>query len=126
MFEFEYDNFLDKYNGLKIVVRNTAGGAIVTYAIDNDGVLCCQIVDDNKICGACFRKKVMNAIFYAMNVSIENCDENNDYFKMKIREVEELAKKQVEQFLLDYFSAEDMRDLVARDDFFDKKMFVEP
>lgn len=49
MFEFEYDNFLDKYNGLKIVVRNTAGGAIISYAINNDGVVFYDVYHDHII-----------------------------------------------------------------------------
>lgn len=120
MFEFEYDNFLDKYNGLKIVVRNTAGGAIVNYAIDNDGVKSHDIFSDG-ISGCYFVFYIMNSVNMAVNGSIED----SEYRTMKREEIKELARKEAEQFLLDYFQAEDMRDLLARDEFFDKKMFVE-
>lgn len=122
MFEFEYDNFLDKYNGLKIVVRNTAGGAIICYAIDNDGI---KFNDNYTSCvvGYNFISYIMSSASMATHWVI---GEDSEYFSMKKKEVKELAKKQAEQFLLDYFQVEDMRDLLARDDFFDKKMFVEP
>ena len=120
MFEFEYDNFLDKYNGLKIVVRNTAGGAIVSYAINNDGVVFYEVYHDYVI-GCNFINYVMTSVNLAIGAAIDKADFEYSYVKMQ--EAREIAEKQAEQFLLDYFQVEDMRDLLARDDFFDKRMF---
>lgn len=119
MFEFEYDNFLDKYNGLKIVVRNTAGGAIVCYAINNDGVKSHDVFSEG-VPGCYFVYYIMSSVNMAINGS---SIEDSEYRTMKREEIKELARKQAEQFLLDYFQVEDMRDLVARDEFFDKPMF---
>ena len=120
MFEFEYDNFLDKYNGLKIVVRNTAGGAIISYAINNDGVVFYDVYNDHVI-GYNFINYVMTSVNLAIGGAIDKAD--FEYCSVKMREAREIAEKQAEQFLLDYFQVEDMRDLLARDDFFDKRMF---
>lgn len=60
----------------------------------------------------------------AINMAIDKAD--SEYCFAKMQEVRELAEKQAEQFLLDYFQVEDMWGLLARDDFFDKQMFVEP
>ena len=121
MFEFEYDNFLDKYNGLKIVVRNTAGGAIISYAINNDGVVFYDVYNDHVI-GYSFITYVRSSAYVAINMAIDKAD--FEYRSAKMQEVRELVVKQAEQFLLDYFQVEDMRDLLARDDFFDKQMFT--
>lgn len=123
MFEFEYDNFLDKYNGLKIVVRNTAGGKIISYAINNDGVVFYDAYNDYVI-GHNFISYVTGLAHVAINMAMNKAD--FEYRSAKMQEVRELVEKQAEQFLLDYFQVEDMRDLLAHDDFFDKKMFVEP
>ena len=123
MFEFEYDNFLDKYNGLKIVVRNTADGRIVSYAMNNDGVVCYDYCTDYTQ-GCDFIISVTYALERTINRAINN-KADFEYRSMKKEEVKELVKKQAEQFLLDYFQVEDMRDLLVRDEFFDKKMFVE-
>ena len=122
MFEFEYDNFLDKYNGLKIVVRNTAGGAIISYAINNDGVVFYDVYNDYVI-GYNFITYIRSSAYVAINMAIDKA-EDFEYRFAKMQEVRELVVKQAEQFLLDYFQVEDMRDLLARDDFFDKKMFT--
>ena len=122
MFEFEYDNFLDEYNGLKIVIRNTAGGQLVCYSIDNDGVRHYHIRESEKIFGATFYQDVMTALSWIFLFSIR--DER--YSMIKKLEAKEIIKKQIKQFLLDYFQVEDMRDLLVRDDFFDKPMFIEP
>ena len=121
MFEFEYDNFLDKYNGLKIVVRNTAGGAIISYAINNDGVVFYDVYNDHVI-GYNFINYVMTSVNLAIGAAIDKAD-FDDYCFVKMQEARELVEKQAKQFLLDYFQVEDMRDLLARDDFFDKRMF---
>lgn len=123
MFEFEYDNFLDKYNGLKIVVRNTAGGAIITYAINNDGVVFYDVYNDHVI-GYNFITYVRGSLYLAINMALDQAD--FEYRSAKMQELRELVEKQAKQFLLDYFQVEDMRDLLVRDEFFDKKMFVEP
>ena len=133
MFEFEYDNFLDKYNGLKIVVRNTADGRIVGYAMNNDGVVCYDYCTDYYTQGCDFIISVTYALERTINRAINNKadfeainnEADSEYRSMKKEEVKELMKKQAEQFLLDYFQVEDMRDLLVRDEFFDKKMFVE-
>lgn len=121
MFEFEYDNFLDECNGLKIVIRNTAGGRLVCYSTDNDGVCYCRIWE-KKLFGVTFRQEVLDALSWIFLFSIKD----EKYLMMKKLEAKEIIEKQIEQFLLDYFQVEDMRDLLARDDFFDKQMFVEP
>lgn len=121
MFEFTYDNFLDRYNGLKIVIRNTAGGQLVCYSVDNDGA-CYHHIVSGETFGSTFWDNVWIALSWILLFSIDN----EKYLMMKKAEIVEILKKQTEQFLLDYFQAEDMRDLLARDDFFDKRMFVEP
>lgn len=120
MFEFEYDNFLDECNGLKIVIRNTSGGQLVCYSIDNDGVQIYQTMSE-KLFGSTFLEEVRTALSWIFLFSTSN---NEKYFMMKKVEVTEIIEKQAKQFLLDYFQAEDMRDLVARDEFFDKQMFT--
>ena len=119
MFEFEYDNFLDEYNGLKVVIRNTAGGRLVCYSIDNDGVQHYHICEGEKIFGATFYRDVITALSWIFLFSIKD----EKYLMMKKLEAKKILEKQTEQFLLDYFQVEDMRDLLARDDFFDKPMF---
>lgn len=121
MFEFEYDNFLDKYNGLKIVVRNTADGAIISYAINNDDVVFYDVYNDHVI-GYNFITYVRRSVYVAINMAIDK--EDFEYRSAKMQELRELVEKQAKQFLLDYFQVEDMRDLLARDDFFDKHMFI--
>lgn len=108
MFEFEYD----KYNGLKIV----AGGAIISYAINNDDVY------NDHVIGYNFITYVRSSVYVAINMAIDK--EDFEYRSAKMQELRELVEKQAKQFLLDYFQVEDMRDLLARDDFFDKKMFT--
>lgn len=136
MFEFEYDNFLDRFNGLKIVVRNTTEGHLVGYWFNNEknylsSEYSAWIVSNcNKVTGVNFIlevTKLVSELWYIANMDLSyppKDDNVNSYFVGKKQEILELAKEQAGQFLLDYFQVEDMRDLVARDDFFDKQMFT--
>lgn len=136
MFEFEYDNFLDRFNGLKIVVRNTAKGRLVGYWVNNEeGCSSSEYYDYiapdfDKVTGANFVSTVTRLasdVWHIANLSLSypaKDDYVNSYFVGKEQEILELAKEQAEQFLLNYFQVEDMRDLLARDDFFDKQMFT--
>ena len=121
MFKFEYGNFLDKYNGLRITIRNTTAGQLVCYSMNNDGVQCYETFS-KEIFGYTFCSDFLAALSCVLLFSIND----EKYLMMKRIEIEEILKKQVKHFLLDYFQVEDMRDLVVRDDFFDKQMFVEP
>ena len=144
MFEFEYDNFTDKCNGLKIVIRNTAKGQLVCYAVTNNSS---EFLTDrySEVTGQTFimkiRLMILNTMYPARLITyfFEGKTNNNnwsidapmsapteEYLNAKQEEILELATKKAEEFLLNYFQAEDMRDLLARDDFFDKPMFVEP
>lgn len=140
MFEFEYDNFINRFNGLKIIIRNTARGRLVGYWYNNE-TNCISSEYYNHIVssydetiGSDFVDRVVllasdtwYAAFLDLAYPPKSSDDNiNSYFVGKKQEIQELARKRAEQFLLDYFQVEDMRDLLARDDFFDKKMFVEP
>ena len=142
MFEFEYDDFIGPLgdNGLKIVVRNTADGNLVGYAIDN--------MDDGL--GYCYNlgKIVANALPKMAPVLISRvfvgyldkrfegeCHDDwsknyvgldSGYLNGKDYEMREKIEDYAVQFLKDYFDVNDLRSLVAIDDFFDKKMFVEP
>lgn len=135
MFEFEYDNFLDKFNGLKIVIRNTKRGRLVGYWYNNEtNCISSEYYNHafnyDEIVGSDFIDGVLRLVSDIWHVAFMNLksseDNINSYFAGKNQEIRELARKQAEQFLLDYFQVEDMRDLVAQDDFFDKQMFVEP
>lgn len=140
MFKFEYDNFIDRFNGLKIVIRNTARGRLVGYWYNNKTNCVSSeyyshyISSYDEITGSDFIDRVfmlVSDIWHAASMDLayppKSSDENiNSYLVGKEQEIQELARKQAEQFLLDYFQVEDMRDLLARDDFFDKRMFVEP
>lgn len=139
MFEFEYDNFLDKFNGLKIVIRNTKIGRLVGYWYNNEtNCISSEYYNHafnyDEIIGSDFIDGVLRLVSDIWHVAFMDLayppkgfdDYTNSYFVGKKEEIQELARKQAEQFLLDYFQVEDMRDLLARDDFFDKQMFVEP
>lgn len=144
MFEFEYDNFTDKCNGLKIVIRNTAKGQLVCYVVTNNSS---EFLTDrySEVTGHTFIMKIrliiLNTMYPARLVTtfFEGKTNNNnwsidtptsapteEYLNAKQEEILELATKKAEEFLLNYFQVENMRDLLARDDFFDKPMFVEP
>lgn len=140
MFEFEYDNFLDRFNGLKIVIRNTKRGHLVGYWYNNETSCLSSkyyshaIFNYDEIVGSDFIDGVLGLVSDIWHVAFtdltyppKSSDDNIDsYLVGKKQEIQELAREQAEQFLLDYFQVEDMRDLLARDDFFDKQMFVEP
>ena len=139
MFEFEYDDFIGPIgdNGLKIVVRNTADGNLIGYAIDNidDDLAYCFSL--GKIIGNCLPKMapvLISKVFVGYLDKRFTCEHNDNwakdyveldsnYLKGKDYEMREKIKDYAIQFLKDYFDVNDLRSLVAIDDFFDKWMF---